>query len=203
MRRNLITRKPIRTLTVSPSGADFDSIQSAIDSALEDDLIIVYPGTYSERLFLKNGVDIFCFPGVTITSASEFGTITDDDNPVIMSLSGSPTIINTLDVSKRIHLLQASSCILDFQDTLFPTSNTLLHSQAVVFANSGDHELEITLPDAQYFLGKQFILIKIDSSGNAVIINTVSNQNILGQSTYSLGQQYGSITLVSDGTAWY
>ncbi len=203
MRRNLITRKPIRTLTVSPSGADFDSIQSAIDSASEDDLIIVYPGTYSERLFLKNGVDIFCFPGVTISSASEFGTITDDDNPVIMSLSGSPNIINEIDVSKRIHLLQASSYILDFQDTLFPTSNIILHTQAIVFADSESHEIEITLPNASNFLGKTFIIKKIDSSANTVIINTVSDQKILGQNTYVLTDQYYSITLVSDGSGWY
>lgn len=203
MRRNLITRKPIRTLTVSPSGADFDSIQSAIDSASEDDLIIVYPGTYSERLILKNAVDIFCFPGVTITSAFESGTITDDDNPVIMSLTGSPTIINELDVSKRIHLLQASSCILDFQDTLFPNDHIVLHNQAIVFADAGSAELRVILPDAQYFLGKPFTIKKFDSSGNNVVVFTVSDQKILGSSTYALTDQYYSITLVSDGRDWY
>lgn len=203
MRRNLIIRKPIRTFTVSPSGAEFDSIQSAIDSALEDDLIIVYPGTYSERLVLKNGVDIFCFPGVTITSASESGTITDDDNPVIMSLSGSPTIINEFDVSKRIILLQSDSLILDLCDTFSIRTNLLLHYQSNVIASAENDSVYITLPDASKFQGKIFTIRKIDSSNNPVDILTVLEQKIFDDSHYSLSQRFSSVNLISDGSDWY
>lgn len=203
MRRNLIKFKPASTHHVSPFGTEFNSIQSAIDQAQRDDLIIVYPGTYIGQIVLKHGVNIHCFPGVIINSASASGTLTDDNNPIEMSISGSPVIVNDLDASKRIVLLQSDSLIFDLHATLNINSHTLLHYQSTVFADTSINSLNIQLPLARKFIGKNFLIKKIDSSILPVTILPFSDEPILGNDHHNLSQQYASINLVSDGSAWF
>lgn len=75
----------------------------------------------------------------------------------------------------------------------------------LVDATSGS--VTITLPTAVPPAGtgaskSRFIIKRTDSSGNTVTVATTSSQTIDGVATYTLGAQYDSATIDSDGTNW-
>jgi len=59
------------------------------------DTITIYNGTYSEQVIIKDGVNMFCLPLVTITSDNVNGTIIDNGIEARIILEGNPTILNT------------------------------------------------------------------------------------------------------------
>jgi hypothetical protein len=75
---------PDFTSSVAPY---YPTIVAAITaSVVSGSLIVVYPGTYNARHVLKNAVDWYCYPGVTIrndtTNQGGFlGCVIDDGNP--------------------------------------------------------------------------------------------------------------------------
>lgn len=69
----------------------------------------------------------------------------------------------------------------------------------VVDATSGD--VTITLPSASTTYRREYIIKKIDSSANGVIIS--STDLLDGDTTFTIGSQYVSIKLKSDGTTWH
>jgi hypothetical protein len=48
-----------------------------------------------------------------------------------------------------------------------------------------------------------FVIKKIDSTANTVIIDPSGTETVDGSTTASIGVQYVSLTLVSDGTNWH
>lgn len=63
---------------LDPYGTEFLTIQAAVTAATAGDLVIVRPGTYANPVVLKNGVNIFALPGVTIKPATAGGTLFSD-----------------------------------------------------------------------------------------------------------------------------
>ena len=82
--------------------------------------------------------------------------------------------------------------------TYFVTANN-----ATILVNCAAEALFVTLPAAGSVSGQQYKVKKIDSTANAVTINTTSAQNIDGSSTYVLSTQYYSTTVQSDGSNWW
>lgn len=86
------------------------------------------------------------------------------------------------------------------------TSNyTLTTSDDTVTGDATGGAFTFTLPDAVANSGRVFTLEKIDSSANAITINTTSSQNIIGINSATstlLTQQGASMRVQSDGTAW-
>ena len=60
----------------------------------------------------------------------------------------------------------------------------------------------ISLPDATGIEGKQIIVKKIDSSGNAVTVTPYSTQTIDGSASKNTATQWGTIKVYSDGYNW-
>lgn len=93
---------------------------------------------------------------------------------------------------ERHHLTSVSA-----NTTLDVTHHTLL-----VDASGGAKT--ITLPAASGIGGREYTVVKVDSSGNAVTVARAGSDTIIGATTYSLPAQYNSVTIESDGTsAWY
>ncbi len=84
------------------------------------------------------------------------------------------------------------------------TSNyTISGTDVVVFANATSGNVTITLPTASSNAGYRFYVKRIDSSANTCTIARSGADTIDGQTSVSLDLQYMSLTVISDGSAWY
>ncbi len=115
----------------------FLTIQAAITAASSGDIVIVYPGTYTEQITLKNGVNLYLYDGVTITYAAVSGaaTITDNTVAVTCSILGRGAITRTLgtSISNAIEILHNSSNItIEFKKIENVTDGDALHVQGYV-----------------------------------------------------------------------
>lgn len=79
---------------------------------------------------------------------------------------------------------------------------TVKDSDNTVLVDAFSGNITITLPTAVGRKGKIFNIKKIDSSANSVIIDP-GTQTIDGNSTYTIGTQYESVTLISDNLNWF
>ncbi len=86
--------------------------------------------------------------------------------------------------------------------SLLSTSSSVTATRAVTLVNASGGARTITLPTAVGKPGVQFLVKKVDSSGNAVTIATTSGQTIDGSATKSLGVQYAFDAYMSDGSNW-
>lgn len=104
--------------------------------------------------------------------------------------------------------LRVSSGLPAWSDATFTTSTktsnyTISNTDTVVFADATSGNVTITLPTASSITGYRFYVKRIDGSGNSCSIARSSSDTIDGQTSISLSQQYTSLTIVSDGNAWY
>lgn len=81
-------------------------------------------------------------------------------------------------------------------------SGSVNETQNVILADSTSAVVTLTLPSAVGNPGRIYFIKRISAGKNLVKIATVSSQTIDGGAGYSLGWQYHSICLLSDGTNW-
>jgi len=72
----------------------------------------------------------------------------------------------------------------------------------VILVNANSGSVTITLPAVASVPGREYIIKKIDSSANSVIIQANASELIDGQNSVTTTLQYQSYTIVSDGTQW-
>jgi len=104
--------------------------------------------------------------------------------------------------------LRVSGGIPSWGDATFATSTkssgyTISTTDTVIFANAASGAVTITLPLASGVAGYRFYVKRTDSSANACAVGVSGSDTIDGQSSITLSAQYMSLTLVSDGSAWY
>jgi len=104
--------------------------------------------------------------------------------------------------------LRVSGGIPSWSDATFATSTkssgyTISTTDTVIFANAASGAVTITLPLASGAAGYRFYVKRTDSSANACAVGISGSDTIDGQSSITLSAQYMSLTLVSDGSAWY
>ncbi|HET9412141.1 MAG TPA: hypothetical protein VFO38_04820 [Candidatus Saccharimonadales bacterium] len=104
--------------------------------------------------------------------------------------------------------LRVSGGIPAWSDTTYATSTktsnyTVSATDTVIFANATSGNVTITLPTASTSTGYRFYVKRIDNSGNTCTVARSSSDTIDGQTSISLDLQYTSLTIVSDGSAWY
>ena len=73
---------------------------------------------------------------------------------------------------------------------------------SVYIGNAAGGAVTFTLPVVASCIGLVLTFKKIDSSGNAVIVDGNASETIDGATTKSIGTQYHSITIISNGTGW-
>ena len=79
---------------------------------------------------------------------------------------------------------------------------TLTSTDSTILGNATSAAFTLTLPTAVGTTGKTYVIKKTDSSTNAVTIGTTSSQAIDGNTTYAISNQWGGVTLQSDGSNW-
>jgi hypothetical protein len=104
--------------------------------------------------------------------------------------------------------LRVNSGLPAWLDATFTTSTktsnyTIAGTDVVIFANATSGSVVITLPTASANAGYRFYIKRIDGSINACSVARSGSDTIDGQVSMSLDTQYMSLTVVSDGNAWY
>jgi len=104
--------------------------------------------------------------------------------------------------------LRLSGGLPAWSDETFATaakssSYTITGTDVVIFASAASGAVVITLPTAASFTGYRFYVKRTDNSGNSCSVGRSGTDTIDGQTSISLDLQYTSLTLVSDGSAWY
>jgi hypothetical protein len=72
---------------------------------------------------------------------------------------------------------------------------------SVILATGGAGGITVTLPAV--IKGGRYKVKKVDAGAGAVTVATTSSQTIDGATTKSLAAQYDSLSVASDGTAWF
>ena len=144
----------------------------------------LYDGTYgSVHLFASQG-------GITLNGGA-VGTRVVGGNFGI-GITGTPT--STLHVSGSIAFVPT---------TLLTGAYAVVGTDSILLSNAISGSIDITLPSAASFVGRQLTIKKIDASLNLVNVSGSSGQLIDGQIVQSIATQYTSMTIVSDGSAWF
>lgn len=145
-------------------------------------------------------------PQITIDAQ---GRITSASN---VSAAGASTVITdvtTVTNGSLVDWENSSSTVITWENSSLVTIgwlNTVYEitaNNATILVNCASESLSTLLPAASSVSGQQFKIKKIDSSANAATVTTTSSETIDGATTYSLPDQYDSVTVQSDGTEWW
>ena len=83
------------------------------------------------------------------------------------------------------------------------TINLTSASTPTVLCNALSNPITVNLPLASTCEGVMFIIKKVDASVNAVTVQPSGSDNIDGVSSYTISQQFITLTIQSDGSAWF
>ena len=80
---------------------------------------------------------------------------------------------------------------------------TLTDAYGTVLGDATGGAFAVTLPPAAELPGWTFRVKKVDASANAVTVTASGTDRIDGAATFPLAVQYQSVTVQSDGSAWW
>jgi hypothetical protein len=73
----------------------------------------------------------------------------------------------------------------------------------LIVADATGGAITMTLPPAALLSGRIYVFKRINSGANAVIVDPSGAETIDGAATYTLSAQWNSVTIMSNGTAWF
>lgn len=85
----------------------------------------------------------------------------------------------------------------------FTATTTLSGEDGTVLMDATGGARTVNLPPAAVVKGLIYTVKKIDASGNAVTIDPNGAETIDGSATKVLSAQWASLTIQSNGTAWF
>lgn len=110
-------------------------------------------------------------------------------------------------IGDQIANTSTNKTFTDLENTFTVTTQSgnyaILTTDTTIFVNAASAPVTITLPTAVGVTGKKYNIKKIDSSANAVTINTTSSQTIDADTSVIINVQYTSMQVISDGSNWF
>jgi hypothetical protein len=73
----------------------------------------------------------------------------------------------------------------------------------LIIADATGGAITMALPPAALVPGRIYAFKRINSGANAVVIDPNASETIDGAATYTLSAQWNSVTIMSNGTAWF
>lgn len=137
------------------------------------------------------------------------GRITSASNVTVAGASTVVTDVTTITNGSLVDWENSSSTVITWENNSLVTIGwlssiySITANNATILVNCASGPLSTLLPAASSVSGQQYKIKKIDSGANAATVTTTSSETIDGATTYSLPDQYDSVTLQSDGTEWW
>jgi len=162
--------------------------------------VVITGGTINTATFYSANIQSVAvtFPNSFLANSSlTIGNVT-------ISLGGTATSIGNLTLSNvTIAGGSISNVAIGAAITTKNTAYTATANNETILANVSAGAFAITLPTAVGATGKTYCIKKIDSSANAVTVNTTSAQTIDGATSRLLTNQYDAIQVQGDGSNWF
>ena len=83
------------------------------------------------------------------------------------------------------------------------TSGNVVSGDYLIIADATAGAITMTLPPAALVPGRIYAFKRINSGANAVIVDGYAAETIDGSATHTLTPQWNSLTIMSNGTAWF
>ena len=90
-----------------------------------------------------------------------------------------------------------------YQTTSVATSHTASLNDSIVLVNATSGNKTVSLPTADKCKEKRYVIKKIDTSANLVIVDPSGSELIDNITAQTLSVAYSSIDVVSDGSNWW
>lgn len=103
----------------------------------------------------------------------------------------------------RQSITALSRYVANPQGTITAASYAATDDDYLILADATAGAITITLPPAASLLHHDFIVKRLNSGSNDVIIDGNSSETIDGSTTFTLTVQHDAIRIVSDGTGWW
>lgn len=82
-------------------------------------------------------------------------------------------------------------------------SGNVVSGDYFLVCNAAGGAITLTLPQAALVPGRIYVFKRVNSGANTVTVDGYASETIDGALTHVLAPQWNSITIISDGTAWY
>jgi hypothetical protein len=83
------------------------------------------------------------------------------------------------------------------------TSGNVVSGDYLIIADATAGVITMTLPPAALVPGRIYAFKRINSGGNAVIVDGYAAETIDGAATHTLTPQWNSLTIMSNGVEWF
>lgn len=144
------------------------------------------------------------FPVSTNAEIVRVTNITGDVLTITRTQEGSSA--RSILVGDQIGNTLTNKSLTDLENTFTVTTQStnyaILTTDTTVLVNAASAPVTITLPTAVGVTGKKYNIKKLDSSANAVTINTTASQTIDADTSVIINVQYTSMQVISDGSNW-
>lgn len=82
-------------------------------------------------------------------------------------------------------------------------SGNVVSGDYLIIADATSGAITMALPPAALVPGRIYAFKRVNSGANAVVIDPNASETIDGAATYTLSAQWNSVTIMSNGTAWF
>ena len=83
------------------------------------------------------------------------------------------------------------------------TTGNVVSGDYLIIADATAGAITLTLPPVALVPGRIYVFKRINSGANTVTVDAYGSETIDGALTHVLSPQWNSITIISDGAAWY
>lgn len=83
------------------------------------------------------------------------------------------------------------------------TSGSVVSGDYFLICDATAGAIVLTLPPAALVAGRIYVFKRINAGANTVTVDAYASETIDGAATHVLSPQWNSITIISNGTAWF
>ena len=147
-------------------GADYITIQDAVNASIPEDTIIVYPGTYNENVVVDKQLDIISTDGAAFTSVT---AASSDDH--VFEITSDRVTINGFNVSGATGSLRAGIYLISSNNSML-RNNTLSGNSYGIYLSSSSNNI---LANNNVLENSWDGTYLVSSGNNTLADNTASN----------------------------